>query len=195
VQGGVIFTPVGGTGEEVNDALSGVTPNVLTVGPPNNPNAPLGGDFSNVNPAFAGNLISFTQDAVFAPLGTVITDITFHVAASTTPGFVTGMGVVFVSVDKAQATTIEFFDVNNVSLNKTVVPVRSGGPFPVPGPIVGAPNAIPFSFAGWIDSSKRVARVRITNGEVAVDKATLNDNVGTPDVVVLDDIYYSEPQP
>jgi len=177
VQGGVVFTPVGGTGEEVNDALGGVKPSPATVGPPTNPNAPLGGDFSDLNPAFAGDLLAFTQDAVFAPIGTNKTDITFHVAASNTTGVVTGMGVVFISV------------------NKTVVPARSAGPFPVPGPLTAAPNAIPFSFAGWIDNTKRVARVRITSGEVAVDKATLNDHVGTPDVVVLDDIYYSEPQP
>jgi hypothetical protein len=125
----------------------------------------------------------------------VITDVTFHVDASTPPGFVIGMGVVFVSVDDAQASSIEFFDENGVSLNKTIVPPRTAGPFPIPGPIANAPNAIPYSFAGWVDHDKRAARVRITNGQVPIDKVTLDDHLGTPDVVVIDDIYYGEPNP
>ncbi len=192
VQGGITFTPTNGTGEEVNDALNGVVP---TSGPPGNPNAPLGGDFSNINPSYAGDFIAFTQDATFAPLGTTTTDLTFDVAGSDAAGVVIGAGVVFISVDASQASSIEFFDENGVSLNKTFVPPRSAGPFPVPGPLTAFPNNIPYSFAGWIDSTKRVAWVRLTNGQAAVDTATLNDRIGTPDVVVLDDIYYSEPKP
>ncbi len=105
------------------------------------------------------------------------------------------MGVVFVSVDDAQATSIEFFDENGVSLNKTIVPPRSAGPFPIPGPVAALPDNVPYSFAGWFDRTKRAARVRITNGQVAIDKVTLNDHIGTPDVVVIDDIYYGEPNP
>jgi hypothetical protein len=192
VQGGITFTPTNGTGEEVNDALDGALP---TSGPPGSADASLGGDFSNINASFAGDFISFTQNAAFAPLGTTTTDLTFNIAGSDDAGVVIGAGVVFISVDASQASSIEFFDENGVSLNKTFVPPRSSGPFPDPGPLSAAPNDIPYSFAGWIDSTKRVAKVRLTNGQVAVDKATLNDRIGTPDVVVLDDIYYSEPRP
>ncbi len=191
VQGGVIFTAVGGTGEEVNDALAGVLPDPATVGPPDNQNAPFGGDFSNLNASYANDLVAFTQDAVFAPIGTNITDVTFHVAGSMTKGFITGMGVVFISVDKAQASSLEFFDMNNNSIVKVFAPLQSRGPFPFPGP-VSATN-LPFSFAGYIDRNARIGRVRITNGESPVD--TGNDSPGGHDVVVLDDIYYSEPRP
>jgi hypothetical protein len=194
VQGGVIFKATGGTGEQVNDALATVLPDPATVGPPNNPNAPLGGDFSNLNPAYAGNLIAFTQNAEFAPLGTTTTDVTFHVASTMTKGFVIGFGVVFTSVDKAQASSLEFFDQNDVSIVKVFVPLQSRGPDPFAGPVAGTPGNIPFSFAGYIDRTKRIGRVRITNGEVPVDTAT-NDNPGGADVVVIDDIYYGEPRP
>lgn len=195
VQGGAIFTPVGGTGEMVDDAYVGVKPDPATFGPPTHDNAPLGGDFSDVNPAFGGNLISFTQDATFAPLGTTITDVTFHVASTSQPAVISGMGVVFISVDDEQASSIELFDESNASIAKVVVPPRSLGPFPFGGPIESAPDAIPFSFAGYVDRSARIARVRITSGAIPVDLATLNDSPGTPDVVVLDDIYYGEPKP
>src|SRR5439155_25410857 len=104
VRGGIVFTATGGTGEEVNDALGGQIPDPATVGPPTNKNAALGGDFSNLNPMYAGDLLAFTQSAQFAPLGTVQTDVTFHVAGSALPAVVDGLGVVFSSVDKENVT-------------------------------------------------------------------------------------------
>jgi hypothetical protein len=193
VQSGIIFTATGGTGEEVNDALAGVLPDPAVVGPPDNPNTNLGGDFSNLNPAYAGDLIAFTQNAEFAPIGTTTTDVTFHVAASTTKGFVTGFGVVFTSVDKAQASSIELFDVNNTSIVKIFAPLKSTGPFPFAGPVAASAGNIPFSFVGYIDKTARIARVRMTNGESPIN--TGNDMPGQRDVVAIDDIYFSEPRP
>ncbi|HTJ47394.1 MAG TPA: hypothetical protein VL463_35085 [Kofleriaceae bacterium] len=193
VQGGIIFAATNGTGEEVNDALDGATPDPTLVGPPMHANATAGGDFSNHNAAYAGNLLSFTQSASFAPLGTTITDITFHVAASSTPGVVDGLGIVFASVDKAQVTYVEYFDEAGHSLARVYAPVQSHGPFAVPGPI--AADKFPYSFVGYIDHDARIARVRVVSGEVPVDTATSDIPAGNQDVVVFDDVYYGEPKP
>jgi hypothetical protein len=193
VQGGIIFTATDGTGQEVNDALDGATPDVTTVGPPNNENAEVGGDFSNHNLAFAGDLLSFTQSASFAPLGTTITDITFHVAASATPAVVDGIGIVFTSVDKAQTSYIELFDEQDRSIARVYAPVQSHGPFPVAGPL--SADEFPFSFAGYIDHDARIARVRVVTGEVPVDTAANDIPEGNQDVVIFDDVYYGEPRP
>jgi hypothetical protein len=191
VRGGIVFTHNGGTGIEVNDALNGSTPDPSTVGPPNNPNAKHGGDFSNINPSYAGNLLSFTQPVAFAPLGTVQTDVTFHVAGSQTKAVVSGFGVVFISVDVDNTSSLEFFDESDASIAKVIVPTQSHGPFPFPGPVDAA--NIPFSFAGYVDHTARIARVRITNGQKPVDTAAKDENGS--DVVTIDDIYYSEPKP
>ncbi len=193
VQGGIIFTATNGTGEEVNDAVGGTTPDPATVGPPNHVNATVGGDFSNHNSAFAGNLLSFTQSASFAPLGTTITDITFQVAASAKPAVVNGLGIVFASVDKAQTTYIEYFDEQDRSIARVYAPVQSQGPFPLVGPL--SATKIPYSFVGYVDHDARIAHVRVVTGEVPVDLAVNDMPAGNQDVVVFDDVYYGEPRP
>src|SRR5207253_859403 len=100
------FTAVGGRGQEVNDAFNGAIPDPATVGPPANDNAALGGDFSNINPKFAGNLLSHTQSASFATIGTVVSDLTFTVAGTNDKAVVTGAGVVFSSVDREFSTSV-----------------------------------------------------------------------------------------
>ena len=193
VQGGIIFTATNGTGQEVNDALGGATPDPTLVGPPMHANATAGGDFSNHNVAFANDLLAFTQSASFAPLGTTTTDITFHVAASSQPAVVDGLGIVFASVDKAQVTYVEYFDEQGRSIARVYAPVQSHGPFPVAGPL--AADKFPYSFVGYIDHDARIAHVRIVSGEVPVDTAASDIPDGNQDVVIVDDIYYGEPKP
>lgn len=193
VRGGIIFTAVGGTGSQVNDAFGGAVPDPTLVGPPLHANATLGGDFSNFNVHYAGNLLSFTQSAQFAPLGTVTTDLTFHVAGSATPGVVSGAGIVFSSVDKANVTYLEFFDEVGNSIARVYSPAQSHGPFPYPGPAVA--DKISYSFVGYYDPAARIARVRVVNGEVPINMGAEDLPIGTQDVVSFDDVYYSEPQP
>ena len=193
VRGGIIFTTVGGTGAQVNDALNGTLPDPTTVGPPLNANAALGGDFSNFNATYAGNLLSFTQSAQFAPIGSVTTDVTFNVAGSTTPGVVAGMGVVFSSVDKANVSYLEFFDEQNQSIARVYSPSQSHGPFPFPGPAVS--DKFSYTFVGYYDPAARIARVRIVSGEVPINMGADDLPIGNQDVVAFDDVYYSEPLP
>ncbi len=193
VRGGIIFTALNGSGQEVNDALGGATPDPATVGPPTNQNAAIGGDFSNINPNFAGNLLSFTQSASFAPLGTTTTEITFHVAGSQQKGIIHGMGIVFSSVDKPNTSYVEYFDESGNSIAKIFAPVQSHGPFPFEGPQV--PDKFSYSFVGYNDLNARIAKVHVVNGDIAVDAASSDFPLGLNDVVVFDDVYYSEPTP
>ena len=193
VRGGVVFAATGGTGQEVNDALDGVLPDATTVGPPANDNTSLGGDFSNVNASYAGDLLAFTQPAQFATRGTVTTDITFTVAGSDQKAVVNGLGVVFASVDKGGVTTVEYFDENEQLIKKIEAPVQSFGPFPFPGPAVA--DRFPFSFVGYVVPGARIAHVRITAGDVPIDLAAEDMGAGGQDVVTFDDIYYGEPNP
>jgi hypothetical protein len=139
------------------------------------------------------DLLSFTQSAQFAPLGTVVTDITFNVAGSSTKGVVKGLGIVFSSVDQEGATTVEYFDENGQRVAILFAPVQSHGPFPFAGP--QSPDKFPFSFVGFLDPTLRIARVRVTSGEVPIDQASDDLPNGPGDVVAFDDVYYAEPTP
>lgn len=208
VRGGIVFQPISDTdgttpvpGQQVNDFFDGTAQLAA------NTKTTLGGDFSNLNPAFALNLLAFTQNASFAPLGTTIIDCTFHVADSTTPATVHGMGVVFSSVDLPNVSSVEYFDASGKSIARVSVPTQFRGatPFAFPNPAgpspAGAPatfnfNHFPYSFAGYLDNTANIARVRITSGNAAVDSGQTDvSSGGSKDVVIFDDCYYSEPNP
>jgi hypothetical protein len=88
------------------------------------------------------------------------------------------MGVVFCDVDEANRSLMEFFDVDGVSLGTWRPAVANNG----------------LSFLGvFFDGGERVARVRITHGNVVLGAAN-NDSAGQ-DVVVTDDFMFSEPLP
>jgi len=194
VRGGIVFQDVNGRGQEVNDAFNGQIPDLDDPLPEGEDDeAPLGGDFSNVNPKFAGNLLSFTQSAQFATRGTTVTDITFKVAGTRTKGFVNGLGIVFASVDRATSTSVEYFDDRGRSIIKIFAPVQSKGPFPFAGPVNA--DKFPYSFVGFNDLNRKISRVRVVCGEVPIDRASDDLPRGNKDVVAFDDVYYAEPRP
>src|SRR5262249_14690929 len=123
----------------------------------------------------------------------VTTDITFNVAGSSTKGVVHGLGIVFTSVDRLNVSSVEYFDESNQSVAKVFAPARADGPFPFPGPV--AANSFPYSSVGYLDLNQRIARVRVTCGEIPIDQAIDDVPNGPKDVVAFDDVYYSEPQP
>jgi hypothetical protein len=190
VRGGIIFKS-GGVGQEVNDAFAGALPDAALVGPPANENAPVGGDFSNLSSAFSGNLLAFTQSAAFAPLGSTSTEITFRVPGSTTPATVHGLGIVFSSVDKANSSYVEYFDEAGGVVAKIFSPVQDKGRFPFEGPAIA--ERFSYTFVGFNDASKRIARVVVVSGDVPIDEAQDDFPASPGDVVIFDDVYYSEP--
>jgi hypothetical protein len=137
--------------------------------------------FVDINPSYAAEFNAFSPTKIFSPVGANVMDVNFLVAGQPTPATVTGFGAVFSDVDVANRTTLEFFDVDGVSLGTVAAPVRS--------------DATGLSFAGAKFDAAVVARVRITLGTGTLS-ATANDISagGQLDLVVVDDFVYGEPK-
>jgi hypothetical protein len=135
--------------------------------------------FGNINPAYSTQFQTFSAQRLFAADGSTIVDCDFFVPSSpSTPATVNGMCVVFCDVDEANRSLLEFFDVDGISLGSWRPAVADGG----------------LSFLGvYFDEGERVARVRITHGNLALGAS--NNDASGQDVVVLDDFMYSEPLP
>src|SRR5437762_7752969 len=137
--------------------------------------------FSEINPTYAAQFLFFTASEMFAAVGSNQLDQEFRVAGQPTPALVRGFGIVFSDVDLAVKTTIQLFAQDGSSLGTYSAPVRSdeGG----------------FSFVGVTFADAIIARVRITLGTGALG-ADVNDISagGTVDLVVLDNLIYSEPR-
>lgn len=136
--------------------------------------------FKEIEPTYENQFVQFSKKRLFAPLGTNVTEINFKIAGTNTDAFVRGFGLIFVDVDDANSTTVEFFDGN-----------KSLGIFKAP--VSGA--AKKFSFLGVHFPNERVTRIRITAGNAALATGVkdLSDG-GTKDIVVMDDFFYDEPK-
>ena len=123
----------------------------------------------------------FSQPDVISPIGSSITDVTFHPPGSVQAGWVKGFGAVFLGVDRVGSTSVELFDTSGASLGQFFVPVASGGQH--------------VSFLGVLfPSGTQIGSVRIISGDSAPSSSTADyDNGGTNDVVVMDDWIYGEP--
>ena len=137
-------------------------------------------NFGNINLQYSSVFSPFSAQRLFTPIGSNITDVSFFVAGTNTPGLTNGFGSIFSDVDAANITSIEFFNAANLSL----------GSFFVPN-VVGA-TAAHFSFLGVSFATPVISRVRITTGNVALGPATLDQNGDLNDVVVMDDFLYGE---
>lgn len=137
-------------------------------------------EFGNFSADYPNLFATFSAERLFAFTDDTDTtfDIIFFVPGTDTPAGVTGFGAVFVDVDEADTTTLEYFDATGASLGEFVVPVSGGD------------EAL--SFLGVIFETP-VARVRVTAGSQPVALGDPDDTIG--DVVVMDDFLYGEPQP
>lgn len=130
--------------------------------------------FGDINPQYPGIFQAFSAPRLFAPLGSNILDTTFTVPGTTNVAARSaGFGAVFVDVDMADTTKLEFFDSLGNLLLSEFVPVADNG----------------LSFVGVDFNENVVARVRMTLGNAALGP---NDG-GSTDVVVLDDFIFGEP--
>jgi len=132
--------------------------------------------FANLQPAFPVRFRAFSPERIFTAMGSNVVENLFFVPGSTDPATVTGFGVVFTDVNRADSTKIEFLNARgNVFFSKNVLP--------------GGAQPGTFSFLGVaFDAGERAYMVRITSG----NRAPL---APARDIVMMDDFIYSEPQP
>jgi len=143
------------------------------------------------NPSYATIFKPFSNMRLFTPVGSNVTEAVFFQPGSsgTIPATVTGFGAVFTDVDqpdgsgpsekrgnRGASTLIEFFGVSGELLYSSFVPASPGDG-----------NQ---SFFGVKFNDARIARVRITTGDVALGP----DDDSSNDLVVMDDFIYGEPK-
>lgn len=135
-------------------------------------------EFGDINPTYPGLFAAFSPQRLFNAIGSNVMDVNFFLPGTTTPALTRGFGVVFSDVDLADTTSIQLFDLANLSL----------GTFFAPS--VPAANET-FSFLGVSYGDARIARVRITSGNAALS-ASANET-STTDLVAMDDFLFGEP--
>ena len=162
------------------------------------PPSGLAGLFNN--PTYETIFSTFSPSRLFTPVGSNITDALFFLPGANAnlppgtnpqvPATITGFGAVFTDVDqpdgsgpgkkkgnRGASTLIEYFDAYGKLLFSSFVPASPGD---------GS-----LSFFGIVFEDARIARVRITTGDVAPGP----DDDGKNDIVMMDDFIYGEPQP
>jgi hypothetical protein len=131
-------------------------------------------EFGEINATYPAIFQTFSAPRLFSPLGSNVMDALFFVPGTNTPASVFGFGAVFTDVDLANTSSLQFFNLADLSLGTFFVPTANNG----------------LSFLG-VTFTEAIGRVRITTGNTPLGP---NDG-GATDVVVLDDFIYSEPQP
>lgn len=134
--------------------------------------------FSEVNASASTEFASFSGNKSFAVTNATLWPVSFRVAGTSTDASVRAFGAVFVDVDKANSTFIEFYS-NQKSLGRFFVPPHD--------------NNSSFSFLGVYFPNENVTEVQIGHeGRLSDGEKDISQG-GTKDLVVLDDFIYSEP--
>jgi hypothetical protein len=143
------------------------------------------------NPTYGTIFKAFSLSRLFSAIGSNITEVDFFVpGGGNIPATVTSFGAVFTDVDqpdgsgpgkkqgnRGDSTLMEYFGADGELLFSSLVPA--------------SPGDGRFSFFGIVFEDARIARVRITSGNVAPGP----DDDGESDIVMMDDFIYGEPQP
>jgi hypothetical protein len=154
-RGAVFSTP--GTGFLVSANAGGATPTLF---------------------GFPNDLQAFSAQKLFTAVNSNITDVNFFIPGTSTPATTSAFAAIFVDVEVANSTKIEFFDQNNALIFSRFAPVAGNQGLTFLG---AAANA-----------GERISRVRITSG---ANTLVSNGVLGDPnnDLVVMDDFLYAEP--
>ena len=144
------------------------------------------------NPTYGATFSTFSPLRLFTPVGSNVTEAAFFIPGTngTEPATVRGFGAIFTDVDESDgigprlrranprgdSTRMEYFDRDGRLIFSSFVPA--------------SPGDASLSFFGILFEEARIARVRITTGNVAPGPDDDNEN----DIVMMDDFFYSEPQ-
>jgi hypothetical protein len=133
-------------------------------------------DFGNIDPQYPFVFEPFSQERMFTPRGSTITDVNFFLPGTNTPALTTGFGAVFSDVNVQGSTSLEFFDASGASLGKFDAPA-----------IIGEDEN--FSFIGVDFNEAIVSKVRITSGNLELGPGVLELDI-FQDLVVMDNFIY-----
>jgi len=127
---------------------------------------------------FPNDFQAFSAQRLFTAVNSNILDVTFFDPGTMIAATTSAFAAIFVDVEVAGLTRIEFFDENNLLLftRDALVAGNQG-----------------LSFVGGVaDAGERISRVRLTSG---LNTIVSNGVLGNPndDVVVMDDFLYAEP--
>jgi hypothetical protein len=127
---------------------------------------------------FPNDFQTFSSQKLFTAVNSNITDVQFFLPGTSTVGTVGAFGLIFVDVEVAGLTRLEFFDLNN---NRIFA--RDA--------LVGGNQGLTF-LGAVANSGETIGRVRITSG---LNTLLANGVLGNPndDIVVMDDFLYAEP--
>lgn len=127
---------------------------------------------------FSSDFQTFSSQRLFTAINSNVTDVSFFLPGTSSPATTSAFGLIFVDVEVAGTTTLQFFDEND-----TLIYTRSA--------LVAGNQGLSF-LGGVADAGEEISRVRITSG---VNTIVANGQLGNPndDVVVMDDFIYAEP--
>ncbi len=127
---------------------------------------------------FPNDFQAFSPQRLFTAINSNITDVLFFDPGTSDSATTSAFGLIFVDVEIASLTRLEFFDATD-----TVIFSRYA--------LVGGNQGL--SFLGAVASAGEViSRVRITSGaNTIVSNGVLGNSID--DVVVMDDFLYAEP--
>jgi hypothetical protein len=136
-------------------------------------------NFGNINAAYAGNFVAFSPVRLFSPIDSNIVQIYFYVPGTTTPAMVGGFGAIFNDVEAVNTTSIRYFGFDGSDLGTFFVSIGSSG----------KPEFLGELFA---PGDQPIGHVVITLGNAALAAST--NESALVELVVMDDIVYSEPR-
>ena len=135
--------------------------------------------FASLNVNAAGEFTSFSGNKIFSNTTANRWPVTFRVAGKTEHAFIKGFGAVFIDVDLANSTSVEFFD-NNNSVGKFFVPPHTANSS--------------FSFLGvYFPGDERITTVEVKHDGILADGQKDISAGGPKDLAGFDDFIYSEP--
>ncbi len=131
-------------------------------------------EFDSINPTYPDQFATFSAPRLFTPFDSNVVQGFFFESGTDTPAVISGFGAVFTDVDFDGVTSIEYFDVDGMSLALEFVEAEPEG----------------LSFLGVLFDDPIVASIEITLGNTTIGP----DDGPNNDIVVLDDFLYSEPR-
>lgn len=131
---------------------------------------------------FPSHFQTFSAQKLFTAVNSNITDVRFFLPGTSIAATTSAFGAIFVDVEVAALTSIQFFDENDLLIFTRDALVAGN---------------LGLSFLGAVaNAGERISRVRLTSGNSTIMSNGVIGVLGNPidDTVVMDDFLYAEPQ-